>query len=513
LHRIYQSPISYLQTLTLITILIFATYLRWKNVGVDPGWYTDEGTHLEIARHWLNGEQRYLAIGQSTLLFAKLPLFEWLLAAAIAIFGKSMTTLRMLTGGLGVMTVGLVYLVGRDWRLEIGDSANNLQSLITNLLPVFLLAIYPNAVLYSRFGFSYNLVAVWVLLVFWGLGKYVHGGGQNWLFLASVGLGLGMLTDLWMVCLLPAFFLTIASTTLPRKPHDFFLAMTLVIAPFALFMVSMLLTAPNAFWFDMDYTLFRLGGRDLGEQFSLIIENITILFAQDRWFLLGFLGLFFIPPRKWRGLALVFFVSPLFVLGRTVALHGLSFYYLIPVLPFVAMGFGQLLFGLGQTLTHMLANFAPKQVAVGVTLLALATPFVLADGFLFQNNQWFAVAPFLLNAENAGKTADFLNAQLQPDDVTIINPTMAWMIDGNVADFQMMVAVNEVATPHMPANIPPERWLFDPSLENVDYIVVDNLWENWTRVHVAEMPALFKELQTWDLLFEAGEIRVFSRPE
>ena len=491
------------QLLAIVAIILLALYLRWENVGADPDWYTDEGTHLEIARHWLNGEQRYLAIGQSTLLFAKLPLFEWVLAGFIAVFGKSMTTLRMLTGGLGVVTVWLLYQISKDWRLMVGDSDLTIHPLISTLFPPFLLAVYPNAVLYSRFGFSYGLVAVWGLLVFWGLGQYVHGRGGRWLLLASVGMGLGLLTDFWMVCLMPAFFLTVLLKNGARIGKDVVWSMLVLVMPFGLFTMGMLLTASDSFWFDMDYTLFRLGGRSLGEQFNLIVENITVLFAQDRWFLLGFAGLWCIPDRKWRVLTLAFFALPLLVLGRTVALYGLSYYYLIPVLPFVAMGVGQLI----VTLIHyVLFIFKSKRVA-GV----LAVLFIWLAVFVFgESRQMDGVTPFLLDAENAGKTATFLNSQLQPDDVVVANPTLAWMIEGNVADFQMMVAKNGVATPHMPANIPPDRWLFDPSLENVDYVVVDNLWDNWTRVHVGEMPAFLTELQTWELLFQAGNIRVYK---
>ena len=62
-------------------ILILAAYLRLANLAVNPAWYTDEGTHLDIVRHLLDGRVQYLAINQSSLLFSRLPLFELLVRA------------------------------------------------------------------------------------------------------------------------------------------------------------------------------------------------------------------------------------------------------------------------------------------------------------------------------------------------------------------------------------------------------------------------------------------------
>jgi hypothetical protein len=64
-----------LEVLALTLILIFGAYLRLNNLPDNPGWYTDEATHLDIARQLLQGRTQYLAVTQSTLLFGRLPLF------------------------------------------------------------------------------------------------------------------------------------------------------------------------------------------------------------------------------------------------------------------------------------------------------------------------------------------------------------------------------------------------------------------------------------------------------
>ena len=39
----------------LILVLGLAAYLRLTHLTHNPGWYTDEGTHLDIARNLLQG--------------------------------------------------------------------------------------------------------------------------------------------------------------------------------------------------------------------------------------------------------------------------------------------------------------------------------------------------------------------------------------------------------------------------------------------------------------------------
>jgi 4-amino-4-deoxy-L-arabinose transferase-like glycosyltransferase len=137
--------------------LILAAYLRLANLSHNPGWYSDEGTHLDIARHLLDGRSQYLAVTQSTLLFAKMPLFDLLLAAVMRVTGSGITVLRGLTGVLGVISVGLLYVVVKHIQRRNDE--------VLPLLAALMLAIYPQAVLYSRFGFSYNLLVPLVLFI------------------------------------------------------------------------------------------------------------------------------------------------------------------------------------------------------------------------------------------------------------------------------------------------------------------------------------------------------------
>jgi 4-amino-4-deoxy-L-arabinose transferase-like glycosyltransferase len=120
----------------LLFILALAAYLRLANNADNPGWYSDEGTHLDIAQNLAHGRIQYLAINQSTLLFSKLPLFEMLLAGLLRAKGGGIGALRTLTGVLGVISVGTLYLVVRRIKKE------STLALLSSLM----LTIYPQAV-------------------------------------------------------------------------------------------------------------------------------------------------------------------------------------------------------------------------------------------------------------------------------------------------------------------------------------------------------------------------------
>src|SRR3954447_2238271 len=97
--------------LLLVVILVLAGYLHLTNVAVNPGWYTDETAHIDIANHRLLGETQYMLIKDSTLMFGRLPLFHILLASYFQLSANPdhMLALRTFTGLLGVLSVALLY--------------------------------------------------------------------------------------------------------------------------------------------------------------------------------------------------------------------------------------------------------------------------------------------------------------------------------------------------------------------------------------------------------------------
>ncbi|MAS37902.1 MAG: hypothetical protein CL610_28160 [Anaerolineaceae bacterium] len=484
-------------SLALLLILLLAGYLRLHRVELTPGWFSDEGTHLAIARHLREGQVQYFALNQSTLLVARLPLFELVLAGAVRVFGLSMTTLRTLTGLLGVVSVGLLY----------GVTSYTLNRRVA-LLAAFMLAIYPQAVLYSRFGFSYNLLAPLMLLVLPGLTRYRHTGRRRWLILAAGCVGLGLTSDVMMgIVIVPVLLVSLWT-----RKRDVLWAGLLMALPFAIYAGIMLLTVPDAFLFDLRYTLTRLGGTSLLEQARELALNYTILLSQDYWMIAGLIGLFLLPGRNLRVIALGLLLLPILLLGRTVALHNLSAYYTIPLLPLVALGAGQFA---ERAFITIASAINTRWAAHALAALLILTPLVTITWLTIDKVNHFyptAIDPFLLDAETTRQTAHFINTHSQPDDLTIASPGVGWLLENHTADFQMAAAAEGAITPHLPPNIPADRWAFDPRYAQAKFVVVDPLWTTWGAVHIPAVANLLVEVEGWPLVYEAGAIRVYENP-
>lgn len=507
-----------LEVATLAVILALASYLRLVNVATNPGWYTDEGTHLDIAENLLGGRVQYLAITQSTLLFAKLPLFDLFLAGLLRLGADRMLTLRTLTGGLNVVSVALLYALVR----RAGQSSTlALTSALT-------LAVYPQAVLYSRFGFSYNLLTLWTLLASLGLWSYLDSARRRWLALSFLSIGLGAVSDLWMLVLVVPAMLIVSL----RRWRDIVWGLLLLVLPLGVYIAAMLLSAPRAFLFDLHYTLSRLSALSPVEQIANISLNYTMLLAQDVWMGPALIGLMMLRPARLQRLCLLMSLFPLVALGRTVALFSLSAYYTIPLLPFVALGVASLVwhgtprvFQIARdSLAAVLSRWQPDRTArPSILLNAIASLSLLIILFPLWAGLtgtikavWKAfitpIDPFLINASDAQEIASFVNTHTYAEDVVIASPAVAWLVEARAADFQMAIAASGQATAHLPGDIPIDRFAFDPRFNQARYVVVDNLWRGWGAVHVPGLSQVLSDLESWKPVFTAGEIVVYQNP-
>ncbi len=487
-------------------MLGLAAILRLAHSADNPGWYTDELTHLDIARHLLAGRVQYMAVGQSWLLFGRLPQFELLLAGAFRLAGPEIATQRALTGLLGVAAVGLVYLILRraSGKAAIGG------------LAALLLAVYPQAVLYSRFGFSYNLLAVLVLAAFGCLLENLgaeESRGRRWLVGLGVCAGLGLITDVQMIAFAPLLLIAIAL----RRWPDALRAAAIMAVPPLIYLAWMLGTAPNAFLFDLAFTLGRMS-RPLADQLPTLASNLAAL-GGDGWFVGGAAGLMMCSvgrdslARMGRvGLGLL--LGVVILVGRTAALYSLSAYYTIPLLPLLTLGLAGGVVRIVEWSTRPLparTRYVPALAAglvIGVLLLRTAPDDLrhVQTGFPTE------IDAFLIAPADARAVAAYVNDRVQPDDVVIASPGVGWLIRADVADFQMTVAVSGEAGPNLPGNLPAGRWAFDPGLDGARFVVVDNLWRTWGAAHLPGARAMLDRVAGWPRVFQSGAIEVFANP-
>jgi 4-amino-4-deoxy-L-arabinose transferase-like glycosyltransferase len=496
------------EILCLTLILLLAAYLRYTNVGENPHWYTDEATHINIAQNLSEGRIQYMVIQDSTLLFARPPLFHIVLAGLLHPDHDEMLTLRRLTATLATLTVLLLYAAVRrhgDWMLA--------------LLAALSLAIYPQAVLYNRMGYSYNLTAPLMMVALLGLSSFAQNQSWRWLALGAVAIGLGTVVDITMFNLiLPMVIVVIIA----RRPLHLMWSVPLAFVPFGLYALVMLLHAPDAFLFDLRFTLSRLNPHpEIDWQINNLAHNYNVLLNQDLWFPAGVIGLFLVRPAALRWAGWLMFMWPLFNTGRIVALYNLSAYYMIPLLPFVALGVAALVrYGAAQ-MWQTVGEIGFQAKAVRAAVVAFTLVFLVGIPLWTSTTQTLHfvqdvyvtdIDPFLTNPWAAREVARYINSNGHQSESVVVSPVLSWMLDLNVVDYQMTAAALGNTTPHLPPDIAPERFAFDPSHHAARYVVVDPSWESWGVVHVPGLQEILREVETWTLVFESGGLRVYENP-
>ncbi len=523
-----------LEGLLLVAIVAFAAYLRLANLRDNPGWYTDEATHLEIARHAAEGRTQYMAFNQTTLLVARMPVFPWLISRAMLAFdlygADSILAARTLSALLNTLAVVLLYAVARTaTRREPSGRA-------LALVAAALLATSKSAVVLSRIAFSYNLLAVLVLIMVWGLWLYLDSSRRRWLALAACAIGAGIMSDLLALNLLVPFAVVILS----RRPRDLLWSVPLALVPFGIYAAASLFTVPDAFLYDLQFTLGRMGAGSFIMQVPNVLVNfVAFVMLLDIWLLPGVVGLFLLRPLRLQRLALLVCWLMIIALQRTVGLSHLSFYYFIPVLPLLVLGTAALIVRGVPFLTATVSsglravfsswNWWPegprwrwlenRAVSIGTMLVVY---MVAVHSFLFfsvvtiyevTNGLETEIDEVLLDPDDARAVARIANEMAAPDDVLIVSPTMGWLLDAHVADFQMAVTALGKKTEHLPGDIPADRYLFDARYTTANYVIVDNLWRNWAADNMEEVGAMMDDVEAnWPAVFTAGDIVLYRNP-
>ncbi len=516
-----------LHSVLILLVVGLGLFLRLHNLAKTPGLYSDEGTLLNISHNLLSGRWQYFALTQSTLIAARLPLFPVLLAIASRLFGEGIMTLRVLTGLLGGLSIALLYVLVRVMALPRARECALLAALV--------LAIHPNALAFSRLGFSYNLLSPLVLLACMASWRFLDGNRQRHIVLAGLLVGLGSVSDVAMLTFL-APLLIMASTRGWRPTLRLIAAM--LIGP-GIYAIYMLITVPEAFLFDLAFTMSRLNALPALVQLPIAIVNFGGLLIQDPWFIPALIGLFLIRPMRARWFLLLTFALPLLLTARSVVgLPLRAYHYLIPLLPLAAIGTACLLLAglpiVAETfhkgLSRLLAMWrltATRPVTAWMqarlhhlagalaVFLFVVSPFLISTMLTVNDIQTVLRTPvhdLLVDQHQALAVARHLNAITTADELVIASPAIAWLLEAQVADFQQALAFQGLPTAHFPTRIPAERFAYSTSPDRARFVVVDPIWRNWAALAMPGVADLMREVQTWPLEFVSGEVSVHRNP-
>jgi hypothetical protein len=500
-----------------------AAFLRFNRLDSNPGWYSDEGTLADIARNFGEGRMAYLAIDQSVLLAARMPIAPLLAALLAPLADDRVQALRWIGAGSGVLTAALVAVLVQRVARSRG----------LGLLSGAVLALYPPAVFYNRIGFSYNLLGPLVVMVLGGLWLYLEEGRRFGLAVAVAAVGLGSLVDLMALSLLGPLILVVAV----RRGRDLAWAVPLALVPLLGYAAWMLASAPQAFGYDLGFIAQRLGAIPWWAQLPLVVLNFGTLLLEDPWWLPALAGLLLARPRRWSLLLLSMLVLPLILVGRSAGLAGLRRYSISPFFPLIAIGVAALVWAgapwvlsLGRDAIRRQLDrvrwaarpgagrwIADRLVALGsagLLFLLVGSPLTIStlrlitetrNGFVTDHDwAYLPVGP-------AGRTADFVNRSAG-QAVVIASPALGWALNVPTADFQQSLAYRGEISADYPTDVPRDRFRLAADYELAGLAVVDPIWREWGAVHLPGMVEMLEAIESWPVVWEEGPIQVYRNP-
>ncbi len=516
-----------LEILVLAAVLALAAWLRFANLRSLPGWFLDEGEFVSLAGSLAKGSFDFLGLRGSTLLIGRLPLFMWLAAGAFRLFGTDIVVLRAFTALCGVLTVGAAYGVARQ---AFGRGAAFTSAL--------LLAIVPEVVFYNRAGFTYNWVALLLLVFVYTLWQYLeHESGQGrWLAAASLAAGAALASD--FLGLVPVAVL--ALVLLIRRPADLWKAALLASLPVVCAALPIFLNAPRQAWYDLALS-FRQGSV-AGESQSIalvrMIRSYAEMLQKQLWVTLGLAGLLTLPNPRLRNL-LFAVLGCIFVLdSHSRVLEG---QYLIPVWPLALLCVGslvqrgqrlafetikaacqqmdhflgialalparQLLGSLVSVLTVFAFFFSPLIWLLGVDVRVFATHDLELDYLVFK-----PIFPRVyLPAEEADAVAAALRPNLQPGDFVIGPATVTWMLPAASADFRTVLIYEKGGAAMNIPDFDMARFTRPEGLADARYAIVDDTWRDWA-AGAPQIQELLQVAEGWPLVMTQGSLDLHCNP-
>ncbi len=225
------------------------------------------------------------------------------------------------------------------------------------------------------------------------------------------------------------------------------------------------------------------------------------------------------------------------VLRRADTMITLITYPVVPVLPLLAVGAANLCLRFIDAARTSIASEVPHQLAsrifpvhheiwikkVITTLIVLGIIGVLWVKFNDTRQSIYSrfVTPLqfgmVQNVGDAYRTAEFINAHASSDDLVLSTYTLWWLLKTRNANIPQALLKKGIHTDFYLSSFSPERFLFDPSLENARFVVEDSFTDERMHSlpdtpHYAIRTAIESVRSHWKKVFEAGEYRVYENP-
>ncbi len=522
----FSSPKLLLELGIFLLILALAAYFRFVSLRANPGWYSDEGAFVDFANHMSQGRWEVFGTVNAPLaIITRPPLFFLILTGAFKLFGADILTLRSLSAFYGLLTVALVYGLGRRM----------LGSRLA-LLASFIFAVQPTIVAYNRIGFSYNQLMPLLLLTIYACWIFSRNNHSSiWAITACIASAMAFSTDFLGIV---APILT-ALVFLVTDRRWFFAGCALMAAVFLALFLPFYLAGPQNFFMTLANLFTLRVASDLVSQVVNAIINFGELLRRESWVVLGLVGLFLLPERRARALMAITAGLGILLVVRNQAAVGRGLHYLMGLFPLFAIGLAALLSkafplvinfleelftkvatGFQSLKQHIIPNqtfniFQKVFVSLAVfgLLVAPLVWMVFADSaqsisgayFIFTGNDEMSMTP----EQDAIQVVAYLRQHTQPKDMIVASPQLAWAVPGSGVDYWALTTYENASGQSLYP-----RTIFDRpiTLSDTTYAILDPLARDFAPLVLPGMNDVIRQVESWPKVFQAGEVDVYRNP-
>jgi len=189
------------ETILLILILLLGAFLRLWRIGEYMTFLGDEGRDAIIVRRLLVDFDPIL-IGPGTSIGNMYigPLYYYLIAPSLLLANFSPVGPSMFVALLGIVTIWLVWWVGREW-FPPSRKASGEQVAWGALIAAFLYSISPTVIIFSRASWNPNVMPFFALLMIYAVWRVWEERKYWWLMVASVSFAFALQSH-WLGLLL-----------------------------------------------------------------------------------------------------------------------------------------------------------------------------------------------------------------------------------------------------------------------------------------------------------------------
>lgn len=488
-----RSPKSSL-ILFLIILAVGILYF-FTNLYYTPGRWGDEGANLNIAYNLLHGKLQFFSFDYPFVPHP--PLFFILSLPGLAIFGKSIVVLRVISACFGLISVYLFYKIS----YEIFKSHD------LSIISALVFGGSQTTLLFARLGMTYSmLVACFLLIALFLVRHNQHHEPKNLKWAAIVAAITSLTSFIGL-----SFVLLVIIYSFVRQRETFWKILCISTLPFITYLAIFLVINPKSMIYDLAVSLGRVEDRTsavpINEYFAKLISKS--LFAT-----VGFIGLWLFP-KKYRPLAITSFVFICAVEYR--------FDKMILSNVVLALGVLALIWDVNLRTKSIerpilgipFPKIRPLLLALLIVLFGVYPPaknisLILGKKQLGTNEEgWFSPE----NINDTKAVADFVNKNTESDDIVMASTSISSMIDSQTIDPILATIYKGYPTVNFANNFPKQRFIYNSSLENVKFAIVDKFTKNWHafQPNVREQ-VLEKFWNYWPVAFRVGDTTVYRNP-